>query len=481
MASYEMKDQTIQSSREVDDMSKSDRDDLQLQRLGKKPVLKALHAVSLSYRSYHPCSLSSAVLENVKLTIVPGHLHQVVNTTGWLTTIGWQAAFASASYMCGTEIQGVVILAWENYDPKAWHGTMIVWCSLLVAFGANMIGGKFLPRAESLILVVHILGFFGILIPLVYMSNHKSTNEVFTEFTNGGEFATDSLSWFVGMTGCVFSFAGGDAAVHMAEEVGNAATAIPHAILLSVVINGILGFAMLIAALFCMGSLEQVLSTKTGYPFIEIFYQGTGSVSGTVGMCSIILIIAVASGVGMLAATSRQFWSFARDKGVPGWRLWSQFSLVSIPRFHSDIEKVSSQSLPHYAIYLTMTISFLLALINIGSAVALNDVVSMAVSALYLSYLLVGSLLLYRRCRGDISLSNENDDMAINIPGAKLVWGPFRIPGIWGILVNGYAVIYSLIVIFFSFWPSTMHPEVSEMNYSVARHIYQGPVLETVL
>ncbi|KAJ5113581.1 amino acid/polyamine transporter I [Penicillium angulare] len=531
MASYEMKDRAIQSSREVDGMSKSDRDDLQLQRLGKKPVLKrnfgilsllgfsctilatwegllstftepltnggsagAVYAYIFAWSGTACCFIVLSELSSMAPTsggqyhwcamLAPLNWMRFLSyITGWLTTIGWQAAFASASYMCGTEIQGVVILAWENYDPKAWHGTMIVWCSLLVAFGANMVGGKFLPRAESLILVVHILGFFGILIPLVYMSNHKSTNEVFTEFTNGGEFATDGLSWFVGMIGCVFSFAGGDAAVHMAEEVGNAATAIPHAIILSVIINGILGFAMLIAALFCMGSLEQVLETKTGYPFIEIFYQGTGSVSGTVGMCSIILIIAVASGVGMLAATSRQFWSFARDKGVPGWRLWSQ---------------VSPQSLPHYAIYLTMTISFLLALINIGSAVALNDVVSMAVSALYLSYLLVGSLLLYRRCKGEISLFSENDDMAVNIPGAKLVWGPFRVPGIWGILVNLYAVIYSIIVIFFSFWPSTMHPEVSEMNYSVvgtvgtivlamiyyfirARHIYQGPVLETIL
>jgi amino acid transporter len=79
----------------------------------------------------------------------------------------------------------------------------------------NLVGGKFLPRLENLILVVHILGFFGILIPLTYMADHKTKEEVFTQFSNGGGFATDGLSWFVGMTGCVFAFAGGDAAVHV--------------------------------------------------------------------------------------------------------------------------------------------------------------------------------------------------------------------------------------------------------------------------
>lgn len=142
-----------------------------------------------------------------------------------------------------------------------------------------------------------------------------------------------------------------------------------------------------------------------------------------------------------------------------------------------------------------MTVAWLLGLINIGSSVALDDITSMAVSGLYASYLTVGMLLLYRRCRGDISTSDDNDDMIINVPGAKLVWGPFRVPGILGMLVNGYACIYMIIVIFFSFWPSDMSPTVEDMNYSVvgtvgviilavlyyfvrARNVYQGPVME---
>lgn len=112
----------------------------------------------------------------------------------------------------------------------------------------------------------------------------------------------------------------------IAEEVSNASRLLPEAIMLSVLINGILGFSMLIAVLFCMGNVDDALNSDTGYPYIEILYQAADSMPGTLTMRSIILIIGIFAATGILAATSRQFWSFARDRGVPGWRVWSQVS-----------------------------------------------------------------------------------------------------------------------------------------------------------
>jgi amino acid transporter len=143
-------------------------------------------------------------------------------------------------------------------------------------------------------------------------------------------------------------------------------------------------------------------------------------------------------------------------------------------------------------------ISWLLAIIGVGSDVAMFDIVSMAISGIYLSYLMVSVLLLIRRARGNISLYNDSDDDIINVPGAKLVWGPFHCPGILGTLVNAYAVIYISIIVFFSFWPSAMNPTVASMNWSVlaiggsmflavlyyvvrARHHYTGPIMELSL
>jgi hypothetical protein len=154
--------------------------------------------------------------------------------------------------------------------------------------------------------------------------------------------------------------------------------------------------------------------------------------------------------------------------------------------------------LPVPAILVSVTISWLLAIIRIGSNIAMEDIVSMAISGIYLSYLVVSVLLFIRRVGGDISLYNDGEDEIINVPGAKLVWGPFRCPGILGTIINGYAVIYIAIIVFFSFWPSSMDPTIAEMNWSIvaigggmffailyyifrARHVYTGPIVEISL
>lgn len=143
-----------------------------------------------------------------------------------------------------------------------------------------------------------------------------------------------------------------------------------------------------------------------------------------------------------------------------------------------------------------MAVACLLGLINIGSSVALNGILSMAVSGMYLSYLIVGAMLLHRRCTGAVSRSSDASDLRKNVPGAQLVWGPFHVPGIWGIMVNGYAVVHMTIVVFFSLWPTEIPVTVTNMNFSVvgtmgtillalvyyvlrARKVYQGPIIET--
>lgn len=111
----------------------------------------------------------------------------------------------------------------------------------------------------------------------------------------------------------------------MSEEVANAAKVIPRALMLSVAINGCLGFGILIAMMFCASAdLGGKLGQITGYPFMGIFLEATSSVSGSLAMSAIIIVFYVCAIMGLLAATSRQLWSFSRDRGVPGWRLWSQ-------------------------------------------------------------------------------------------------------------------------------------------------------------
>lgn len=142
---------------------------------------------------------------------------------------------------------------------------------------------------------------------------------------------------------------------------------------------------------------------------------------------------------------------------------------------------------------ITSVVACLIGLINIGSSAAFNDVVSLSVSSLYASYIITESLLLWRRCTGAIHTVSDvaNDTGEAN----QLLWGPFRLPSIFGILVNAFAVVFGIIIFFFSFWPVATPVTPESMNFSVlmtgsvvlfavlyyvvwARKMYEGPVVE---
>ncbi|TVY16639.1 putative amino-acid permease [Lachnellula arida] len=383
---------------------------------------------------------------------------------GWITVVGWQAAVASGGFLASGLVQGLILLNNATYAPKHQnHGTH-----------------RALPKIESLILVFHILGFFAILIPLVYMAPHGTTSEVFTTFLNEGSFKTQGLSFMVGLVGPVFSLLGADSAVHMSEEITNATVNVPRAMIFSITLNGLLGWGMLIATLFCLGDATTILEAP--YPFMAIFEQAVGSVGGATAMAAIITVLTICALISFVASASRMTWSFARDRGLPGWRYLSMVNKKS--------------SIPLISIGLTITISCLLALIILGSSVAFNDVVSLTINGLYTSYLIGNSLLLYRRLKGTIKPYDPKSVALVNVADSgELTWGPWRIREPFGTIINAFGCIFMIIILFFSFWPTAMNPTASSMNFSSlmmgatiifaciyylvwARKTYTGPVIE---
>ena len=110
--------------------------------------------------------------------------------------------------MTGTQIQGLLVLNYPSYDYQRWHGTLLFYAVLSLALFVNTYLGRLLPQIESMMLLIHILGFFGILIPLVYLSPHQSAKFVFTDFLNLGGWSSKPLSFFIGLITALDSFPG---------------------------------------------------------------------------------------------------------------------------------------------------------------------------------------------------------------------------------------------------------------------------------
>ncbi|KAI2775842.1 amino acid transporter [Daldinia loculata] len=400
---------------------------------------------------------------------------------GWLTVIGWQAAVASLGYLAAGLIQGVAVMGNPDYVPLPWQKLLLLYASVAFAVFINTVVSSALPKVEGLVLILHILGFFAILVPLVYLSPHKSAEEVFTSFSNGGGWPTQGLSFMLGMIAAVFNFLGADGAVHMSEEIQNASVIVPRAMIFTVLLNGTLGFGSLLALLFCIGDIDSALKTPTKYPFMAIFQEGVGSRQGAQTMASILVVLNLFAMVSLMATASRMTWSFARDRGLPGW-------------FY--ISKVEPKtSIPVIAIVLTTIISYLLALITLGSSVAFNDIVSLTVNGLDGAYLIGNSLLLWRRLTGRIRPYNRENTALTNTNHENLSWGPMKIPEPFGTIVNAFGCAFLAVMLFFSFWPTHINPTAESMNMSAlmvgatliwsviyyavwARKVYSGPVIE---
>lgn len=268
----------------------------------------------------------------------------------------------------------------------------------------------------------------------------------------------------------------------MAEEIRHAAVVIPRSLLTGLAINGALGLTMVIVTLYCVseGDIMAAIEENPSYPFMAIFRNAVGSTAGAAVMSSVIVVMAFSATTGCLASTSRLYWAFARDRGLPGWNFLMRTS--------------QRTSIPLYAVFTTTIIAIVLSLVNIGDATAFNGVISISVAGLFGSYLMAAALLLYRRLRGHIRIPTP-DDLLVNTVDSTLTWGPWRLKGLLGFANNIFSCAYLLFIFFFSFWPASREVTPQTMNWAVlvfgavitfsmlyyvtwARKVYSGPIVE---
>lgn len=245
---------------------------------------------------------------------------------GWLGVLGWQTAAATVSYLTGKQLQALIILWNPTYEPKAWQGTLLIWAVLAVCLLFNTFFSRKLPLIEGVIVVLHIAGFFAVIIPLWVMGDRSNTGDVFTLFQDNMGWGSVSLSTMIGLTGAASCFVGVEAGAHMSEEVRNAAHVVPRAMMWTWLGNGLMGWIMAITFCFCVGDTMSVLLTPLGAQQVQVFLNTTGSAAGATGLTCIMLVIGVFACVAVMATNSRQLFAFARDNGVP---FSSTFSKVS--------------------------------------------------------------------------------------------------------------------------------------------------------
>jgi len=317
---------------------------------------------------------------------------------------------------------------------------------------------------QNVVMVIHIFGFIAIIVVLWVLAPHVDTNTALFTFTNEAGWSTTGLTLMIGQITSVAALASADAAAHMSEEVTDAGLTVPNAMAWTFVVNGAMGFVMMVSYIYAIPSIDDALNDPTGYPFIYVF-QLAMPPNGTIVMVVLIMVLLMVGNISYQASTARQTFAFARDHGLP---------------FARWIGKVDHRvHVPVNAVLLSAAFTLLLSVIYVGSSSAFNAMLSLQLNALLCTYCISITCVLYRRITAPHLL-----------PKARWSLGKY------GIFINTCSIAYSWTTFFWCFWPNSTPVDTSSMNWAVvmfmgtlaialvyyfttARHHYKGPVTFT--
>ncbi|GLA43952.1 hypothetical protein AnigIFM63309_002049 [Aspergillus niger] len=356
----------------------------------------------------------------------------------------WAALVCISPYFIGTEIEGMAILAYPDYDAKRWQGTLLMWAVVLIPIIINIFARRLLAIIEVAAGVMHVVFLPVMIATFVILAPRNSNAFVWDTFVSGlSGWENPGVVYSVGLLGVITPLSGVDGIIHMSEEVKNAKVVIPRSMIYGTIINSVMAFGYLIAVLYCMGDYTAALTSPTGYPIITIAYQATGSKAATYVLMAMGMLpgwIALFNG---LASVTRLTWAFARDNGLP----FSDFFVKVDPRF----------KIPIRALFLVTALVILLSFIQIGSSAAFNAILSLSTLGLYISYLIPLVLLVWKRFTAPKDIPQ----------------GTFSL-GKWGLPINLVAILFATYFSIFLPFPSEVPVTGETMNYA-------GPVLGFVM
>ena len=368
-----------------------------------------------------------------------------------MTVWAWITATAASPAYLSNIVTGLIIFNYPDYEPKRWHGTLIMWGFVILPVAWNFYFRRALNTMEMIGGVCHVVFFIISVIVLVVLARRSDSSFVFNTLTHDiSGWTNPVVAWGVGLLTVTFPITAFDGVLHMSDEVKGPERRVPRSMITAVTLNSIMQFAFMITLMFCIGDVDRVTNSPTGLPIIEVYYQATKSKPGTNILVVFTALILFISLFNIFASVSRLTWCFAKDKGLP---FSSYFAYVS--QDQADIRKWLTVfkihprlNIPLNALLLVGFVCILLSLINIGSSTAFNALISLPLISLYWSYFIPILFIAIRK-----------------IQGRHPNYGPFKL-GKWGLPINILSCIYILWIECFVGLPTVLPVTGSTMNYA---------------
>ena len=227
-----------------------------------------------------------------------------------------------------------------------------------------------------------LLCFIIFFITCLAIAGPKQPNEyVWNTFVNDSGWP-DGVVFLTGLVNPNFMYSGLDGAIHLAEDCINASTAVPQALMATIIIGFVTTFVFVVAMFYCISDFDAVLGTPTAVPIYEIWNQATKSETAA----TVFIVFLLLTGVFALNASqqtaSRLTFSFARDDAL----IFSRY----IGRINQGL------GVPPYALFFNAFVVFIIGCIYLGSTTAFSAIIGTGLVLQQLTFAIPTALLMFR-------------------------------------------------------------------------------------
>ncbi|KAJ6526559.1 amino acid/polyamine transporter I [Mycena vulgaris] len=352
---------------------------------------------------------------------------------GYANTIGSIASVASIDWAAAVQVMAAVNIGSDGRFEATSAQTYGVYAAILFTHTlVCCLGTTVLARLQTVYVVLNVLLCMVVIIALPAATPaafRNSASFALGDFKNLNGWP-NGYAFILSFLAPLWTICSFDSSVHISEEASNAATAVPWAIVMAIVIAGVLGWAINVSLAFCMGTDLDTLYASA-QPMAAIFLNSFGK-RPTLALWAIVVIVQYMMGSSMLLAASRQTYAFSRDGALP---------------FSNWLYRMSKiTGTPVNTVIFDAFLALVAGLLVFAGPQAINAVFAISVTALYVAY----AIPIVARFTGD------NDFKP----------GPFSL-GVFGLPVAMVSVLFmSFLGIAFLF-PTSPQTNVQSMNYTI--------------
>src|SRR5215472_4388753 len=361
--------------------------------------------------------------------------------TGWIMIIGQILTVAAAAIA----LQAVLPSIWSGFQmvggaaanssptssTGAQNAVILGVILLVITTTINIIGIRLMTLVNSTGVVLEILGVIAIVIAL--FSHAKRGVSVLTDTSGAAPTPGSPYIWAFLASGLMAAYVmvGFDSAGELSEETRAPRHIAPRTIIRALVVSGIGGALLLIAALMAAPSLTDGNLATVGMPYVveSVF----GVVAGKIMLVDVIIAICVCT-LACQTSGSRMMYSMARQQALP---------------FHKTLSKVDPRTGTPIVTSIVVGAGAAIALVaNLPQPAVFTALASLCIAMLYLSYLGVTGPLLWHRIRAARGVPSAATAEGVDEHGKKL----FSL-GKLGIPLTAIAVVYQVLAAVNLLWP----------------------------